>query len=111
MHSSGTGSGCETDGTLTNIPVPNTYTRTWKFSKDSSYFFIYCDGRKVQVQKETEVGAVGAAGVAAAAIVQLVVEPILEQEAATVLIHLVGGLLVQDHPHKVEIVTANAVSV
>ena len=40
----------------------------------------------------------------------LVLEHGLEQEVATILPHIVGGLLVQDHLQKLEIVTANVVS-
>ena len=47
MHNSGNSSGCANDGTLTNVPVPNTVTRIWKFSRDSSYLYIACDGLKV----------------------------------------------------------------
>ena len=34
-------------GYLSNVPVPATSTRIWKFSKDSNYFYIHCDGRQV----------------------------------------------------------------
>ena len=47
MHNSGHSSQCANDGILTNVPVPNTITRVWKFSQDSSYLYIYCDGYKV----------------------------------------------------------------
>ena len=46
IHSS-YGSGCEGDGYFYNLPYPSSYTRIWKFSKDSSYFYIYCDGTNV----------------------------------------------------------------
>ena len=33
-----------TAGTLTNVPVPASNTRTWKITKTSSYVYIYCSG-------------------------------------------------------------------
>ena len=47
IHASGVSSGCETDVSLTNVPVPSTYTKTWKISRDSSYLYIYCSGIQV----------------------------------------------------------------
>ncbi|XP_063689074.1 properdin-like [Bolinopsis microptera] len=56
IHTSGldTSSGCTTDATLTNVPVPSTSTRTWKFSRDSNYLSIYCSGIRVgQLNRES----------------------------------------------------------
>ena len=55
-------------------------------------------------------GVAGAVGEAAAVIMHLALEHELGQEVATILLHTVGGLLVQDHLQKLEIVTANVVS-
>ena len=55
-------------------------------------------------------GVAGTAGAAAAVIMHLALEHGLGQEVATILPHIVEVLLVQDHPQKLEIVTANVVS-
>ena len=34
-------------GYMTNVPVPSTSTRIWKFSKNAYNFYIHCDGRLV----------------------------------------------------------------
>ncbi|KAL5255600.1 hypothetical protein ACHWQZ_G010988 [Mnemiopsis leidyi] len=31
-------------GTITNVPVPASYERTWRISKTTSYVYIYCSG-------------------------------------------------------------------